>query len=137
MTTRISADLLNDTLNLITLARETARTRGSEAQAARLKPVENELRVLVTRDRNSHSPAPVGDLGDAGFKTMLASLQSDRVRNSTPEAAASIDRQHVVAAMAASGMNEIDIARQMGVTREQVQMMMKLRFINQNAGVKA
>ena len=44
---RITGSLLENTLDLVSLARKTSRLQGSVAEAEKLSPVEKELRTLV------------------------------------------------------------------------------------------
>jgi hypothetical protein len=123
----ITPRLLNDTLNLITLARETALARGQESQAARLTTVVDGLRqvtreaVLPDQTSDERKPTATGVLAASGFQALLAATQSPLAGPSSASAAG--DRGLVAAAMAAGGMPEVDIARQLGITREEVRLM--------------
>ncbi len=121
---QVTASLLNNTLNVIALARETALARGGKDQADRLTPLVDGLRQVATAARQPQpaaSPAaePAGTLAQDDFKTLLAVAQKAPL--SAP--AAGQDRSQVAAAMAAGGMGEVDIARQLGLTREEVRLM--------------
>jgi len=119
---KITPVLLNDTLNLIQLARETARIQGQKAQAERLTPVVDNLRTLVTEAREAKSSSQTADiLNQKDFKTLLAAAQSTPHVPSQPFSS-STGRIQIVQAMSAGGMTDIDIARQMGMTREEVQL---------------
>ena len=116
--TRISASLLTDTLNVITLARETALAKGGQAQAERLTPVVDGLRTLAT------TPAPMPAAASGSPATPVR----------TPTDAVT-DRGAVITAMAAGGMGEVDIARQLGMTREEVRLMLATRDAVPHKGI--
>ncbi|MBI3762794.1 MAG: hypothetical protein HY260_13180 [Chloroflexi bacterium] len=128
---KITPTLLNDTLNLVALARETALARGRQAQADRLAPVVDGLRSLAAASTNSLTPRPPvtasGALAGEDFRALLAAAQAAPL-NGAPSASPlhSLTRGHVAAAMAAGGMTEIEIARQLGVAREEVRIMIRL-----------
>jgi hypothetical protein len=103
---RITSSLLTDTLNVITLARETALARGGQAQAERLTPVVEGLRSLA-------SAAPAAPVA-SGAPAALNVAPSDSLA----------DKAAVITAMSAGGMGDVDISRQLGMTREEVQLML-------------
>jgi hypothetical protein len=126
-TSRVS---LEDSLYLIQMARETALAKGRQTQASRLSPVEEEMRGLVSLSKQpSTSTAPsAGILGQSDFKKMLEVSQT---RNSTQIQSVSsstvADRNRVVTAMASAEMSDIDIARQMGMTRDEVRLVLNVQ----------
>lgn len=123
--TKITSTLLNDTLNVVALARETALARGRQEQAERLTPVVDGLRTLATAARDPQPATPVtGSLAGADFRALLAAAQSAPLNGARQSP--SPDRTQVAVAMAAGGMTEIDIARQLGVAREEVRLMLSL-----------
>lgn len=133
--TRINSDLLSDTLTVITLARETALARGSQAQADRLKPVVDQLRdIAATRAAPAQPAAPSGVLKTDEFQNLLAAAQTAPLKTN---AAPAVDRRQVAAAMASGGMGEVDIARQLGLTREEVRMMLVVDGAGRPAGVSS
>jgi hypothetical protein len=123
---KITPTLLNDTLNVVALARETALARGRQQQADRLAPVVDGLRSLAVASRDPQPAAPpVGPLAGEDFKALLAAAQiprADGLGQSAP-----LDRGHIAVSMAAGGMSEIEIARQLGIGREEVRLMLNLR----------
>jgi hypothetical protein len=130
--TQITPILLNDTLKLIQLARETARVQGQDAQAERLSPLVDNLRSLVSEAREPKSTAPVSDLmAQDDFKTLLKVVQSNSGSVEQPAQSVSssniTDRSQIVNAMAAGGMTELEIARQMGMTRDEVQLILSVQ----------
>ena len=133
--TEIGPNLLNDTLNLVALARETALARGDQARAGKLAPVVDDLRGLVTWAQETSSPAarspdqrPVGFLAQDDFQTLLRVVQSGGASSAdgTSGAATPLERNQMVAAMSAGGMPDVDIARQLGITREEVRLVLTL-----------
>jgi len=121
---RISNSLLEDTLNLVSLAREAARAKGIDAQAERLTPVVDELRTLVeVKDSTAPAaPAVSEDLAGTDFKHMLDTLsqkEGPAPLSESPQA-----KTNVVLAMSEGGMSELDIARYMGVSREEVRLIL-------------
>lgn len=136
---KIQSNLLNDTLNLVQLARETARTQGSQTKAEKLNPVINQLQTLVTNEQTRRPAEPTGIMAQSDFQALLSipKAQSEiQTLLSVPKANPSQsigtglnERNQVISSMALGGMNEIDIARQMGMTRDEVRM-----FLNLNPG---
>ncbi len=124
---RITSDLLSDTLSVIALARETALARGRQAQADRLAPVVEQLRDIAAA-REAAPAAPSGALKTEEFQTLLAAAQGAPLAAGAAPAAGTpaVERGQVAAAMSAGGMGEVDIARQLGVTRDEVRMMLAL-----------
>ncbi|MEI8131910.1 MAG: hypothetical protein WCG34_05715 [Leptolinea sp.] len=125
---KIQNNLLSDTYNLMQLARETARLRGSQQQAEKLSPVVDQLKTLVTQQRASAptSAQPTGILAQDDFKSLLA-VQKNTASNSLTDAK---ERNQVITAMASGGMNDVDIARQMGITRDEIRMVVNLANSN-------
>lgn len=133
----ISPDLLNDTLSLISLAREAALAKGNQAQADRFAPVAKELHSLVNETRagstataNAVPPkpatppsSPTGVMAESGFQALLAASHKNQTANPL---SAALERNQIVAAMGAGGMSDLDIARQMGMTREEVRVVLSI-----------
>jgi len=123
---------LEDTLTLIQMMRETALSQGLQAQASRLTPIESEMRGLVSSSRQSQSgPAPAsGILGQSDFQKLLELTQSCSATAAPGATAnAALERNRMIQAMSAANMSDLDIARQFGVTREEVRLVL-------NAGQK-
>ncbi len=120
---------LEDTLYLIQLMKETALSQGLQAQASRLTPVESEMRGLVSNARQAQpAAAPAsGILGQSDFKKLLEVSQSRAAAGAAPgapSASSALERNRMIQAMASANMSEIDIARQFGVTREEVRLVL-------------
>lgn len=157
--TRISSGLLNNTLNVVQLARETALQMGKQTQATQLSTVVDNLRSVVNTSRATQKPTkPTGILAQDDFRAMMAASQASSARqvssaSQTPEvnAAASssdtlqtvssvsssnstsssqttsaLERNRIIVAMAGGNMSDLDIARQMGMTREEVRMVLNI-----------
>jgi len=124
--TKITSGLLNDTLNLIQLARETALRRGRQAQASRFAPVEQNLQKAVTAARENRAAADSqGLMGQKDFKTLLNISQTDGTQGIS--AARISERNQMVRAMSSGGMSDLDIARQLGMTRQEVRLVVSVQ----------
>jgi hypothetical protein len=123
---KIQNNLLNDTYNLVQLARETARLRGSQQQAEKLSPVVDQLKTLVTQRRSVIQTQPSGIMAQGDFQSLL-NVKKDSSANSMTDAK---ERNQVIKAMASGGMNDVDIARQMGITRDEIRMVVNLANSN-------
>lgn len=138
---KISSHLLTDTLSVVQLARETAMAGGKQAQASRLTSVANDLKNIVTTTRDTRPAVPYGELGQGDFRALLAAA-AKKPEAATNAAAvtgtanvtatgavsstAAAERNRMVLAMAKSNMTDIDIARQLGMTRDEVRMVMNV-----------
>jgi hypothetical protein len=83
----------------------------------------------VTSATSAAPAEPTGVLAQADFKTLLAAAQKAPLNASAASGSAAAsssaqDRGQVVAAMAAGGMGEVDIARQLGASREEIRLML-------------
>ncbi len=133
---------LEDTLYLIQLARETALANGQQEQASRLAPVAEEMRKVVTGSRQAPASASSGLLGQSDFQKLIevsqakntpAQTKSEPTVN-TVSSNSVADRTHIVGAMASSGMSELDIARQLGIPRDEVKLVLNLQNRTKNTG---
>lgn len=139
----ISSVLLSDTLKLIQLARETARVQGQPEQAEKLKPVVDQLKSLAEGTNQAkaaiaaqkttiESISPSGGiLAQEDFRTLLSAVQKSQHQNTSNLPAglrptSSLDRNQMVVSMASGGMSALDIARQMGMTLDEVNMVIGL-----------
>ncbi len=119
---RIQNNLLSDTYNLVQLARETARLKGSQQTADKLTPVVSQLKDLVSQQQAPASTAPTGILAQDDFQSLL-NVEKKSSSSSITDAR---ERNQVIVAMASGGMSEVDIARQMGMPRDEVRMVVNL-----------
>jgi len=125
---------LEDTYTLLQLMRETALMKGRQAQADKLNPVTEQMRTLVENSRKTdqsaapHTQPPAGILGQADFQQLLE-VSKNRPITQPPAAPASDpnERNRLIVAMAAAQMSEVDIARQMGMTREEVRLVLSVQ----------
>lgn len=134
----ISRISLEDTLNLIQLAREAALVQGRAAQAERLSPVINQMQSLVSDVKNSQpaSTQAAGLFGQDDFKKLLDVAQSVPANSSAENSMGNImDRNRMVQAMFEANMSNIDIARQFGITREEVDLILSVNN-RRNLGVE-
>jgi hypothetical protein len=115
---------LEDTYTLMQLVRETALAKGRTEQADQLTPVVNEMRSVVSSARTTSSvPASTGVLGQADFKQLLE-LSQEKVNaaEASQNSVSITERNRLVKAMSSAEMSSLDIARQMGMSREEVDM---------------
>ncbi|MBN1536725.1 MAG: hypothetical protein JW908_08345 [Anaerolineales bacterium] len=138
--TMITDNLLNDTLTLVQLAKETAQIRGQTKQVELLAPVANDLQTLVTsanqpKPTTGASPAPKIEpsseiMVQDDFKTLLSVVQNNSDSNSSQTnhifSSPTNDRNNIISAMVQGGMSILDISRQMGMTRDEVQMFISM-----------
>ena len=133
----ISSVSLNDTYRLVQLARETALVQGRTAQAKRLSPVVDQMRELVkTKPAAQTQPTAVGGvLQQSGFQKLLEVSQAAKADGSTAQTSVNsvMERNRMVMAMSSADMGDVDIARQMGMTRDEVRMVVSVnRFAYSN-----
>ena len=124
---KISPVSIDDTLSLIQLARETALSQGNQGQASRLTPVVNDLRNLVNSSHETKTTQPAassGVLGQSDFRTLLEATQKKSAVPVTESAP--MERNLMVNAMASAEMSDVDIARQLGMTRDEVRMILSV-----------
>jgi len=126
----IGPNLLSDTLNLVQLARETARQKGSQNQADKLSPVVDQLRTLVNNERESKPAKPTGVMAGSDFQTLLS--VSQKKSTSSTNSVSSQERNQMVNALSAGGMSDIDVAKQLGMTRDEVRMILNLSNMGTN-----
>jgi hypothetical protein len=131
MVDKISPSLLNDTLNLVQLARETARIRGNQGKADKLNPVVEQLRTLVNNDSGSDVQPSQGIMAQPDFQALISASQKKDTVTSTTKTVE--ERSQTVNAMASGGMNDLEIARQLGMTREEVRMVLNIANIGLNS----
>lgn len=119
--------LLSDTLNMVTLARETALVLGKNNQANKLTPVVEELRTAVTTAKNPSLPAePTGIMAQSDFQTLLNVAQKSTPSERSIPSLGISERNMIVKAMAEGNMPDVDIARQLGMTRDEVNLVLNM-----------
>jgi hypothetical protein len=126
MPNTISPSLLNDTLQLVQLAREVALSKGAQEKADRLSPVVKDLRSLVSLSQEPKSgAAPTGILAQSDFKSLLQAAQKQSSPNSQTGQGAG-EKSQMVMAMAEGNMSELEIARNLGMTRDEVRLVLSI-----------
>ncbi len=130
--TSIASVSLNDTYRLIQLARETALVQGRTDQAKRLSPVVEEMSELV-KPQQQQAAAPVsvgGMMQQTGFQKLLeisnASKPLAGITSAQPTVNSIMERNRMVMAMSSANMGDVDIARQLGMTRDEVRMVVSV-----------
>jgi len=119
--------LLNDTLNLVQLARETALAQGKNAQAKKLSPVVEDLKGLVHNNHPATSQnKPSGMMAQNDFQTLLNAAKSGNASQRVLPSANIAERNQMVRSMSAGNMLDVDIARQMGMTRDEVRLILSV-----------
>lgn len=142
MDNTIRSGLLNDTYNLVQLARESALAQGRQAQAEKLTPVVDHLKTLVnqnttgakpltsvengTKASGTMAPAATGVVGQSDFQTLLNAAKSVQSNQRTITPVNVAERNQMVRSMAASNMMDVDIARSLGMTREEVRLVLSV-----------
>ncbi len=126
---KITPSLLNDTLNLVQLARETARMQGHQSKADRLQPVVEGLRDIVANAQTSELGGSNGAVSQSDFQVLLKVIQKDNSAagpGSGDKGSSHAERSQILAALSSGGMTDIEIARQMGITRDEVRTVLSL-----------
>jgi hypothetical protein len=119
--------LLSDTLNMVTLARETALVLGKDNQAKKLTPVVEELRTVVSTAKNPSTPAASsGIMAQSDFQTLLSAAQKTTPTDRNIPSLGISERNMIVKAMAEGNMPDVDIARQLGMTRDEVNLVLNM-----------
>lgn len=142
MDNTIKPGLLNDTYHLVQLARELALAQGRQAQADKLSPVVENLKSLVSsnqvapRQTNSvdstaktSNPVPQGASGvvaQSDFQALLNAAKSGQSAQRTITSNNVAERNQMVRSMAAGNMMDVDIARSLGMTREEVRLVLSV-----------
>lgn len=132
MSNNIPKVSLEDSLYVLQLARETALARNRQAQAERMNPVVEQMRGLVANANQSPTTAPsTGVMGQSDFKALLNVAASRTNEERATEATSSVaERNRLVGAMAQANMSEVDIARQFGMSREEVRLILNVQQRN-------
>lgn len=145
MTSRLESDLLSDTLNVVQLARQAAIARGSQDRAGKLSSVANELHKVVSEAGQAKGDSTTSTTNaqnsDTAFHSLLSAIQHHQTSlepDSDQTAAQTVgnvppavqERNLLVTAMAAGTMSEVDIARQLGITRDEVRAILCLNRAN-------
>lgn len=120
-----STDLLKNTLTLVRLARETAVARGRTAQVERFTPLVDDLKKVVENVQDPSGTSPVSTaIAQNDFRSLLSVMSSQQKVSSQTVAPA--ERNQIVVALAAGGMSEIDVARRMSMTLDEVRTLLQI-----------
>jgi hypothetical protein len=120
---------LVDTINVIQLARETALAKGDAAQANRFTPVVSGLQQLASQSLTSGTSTMERSstiLGGDDFSKILETTNSEPASSFSLPSQNVADRNQMIQAMAASDMTHLEIARQMGMSTEEVGLIVNL-----------
>ncbi len=140
MDNTIRPGLLNDTYQLVQLARESALAQGKQAQVDKLSPVVQDLKSLVNNtqetqpvtapthpDKIVQSPAPAtGMMGQSDFQELLNAAQTAPAYQNMASSTGIAERNQMVRSMAAGNMLDVEIARSMGISREEVHLILSI-----------
>jgi hypothetical protein len=139
--------LLNDTYHLVQLARESALAQGKQTQASKLSPVVDDLKNLVSgsgqtaqstptsmtaptqkveSSANTVPAKPSGMMAQSDFQTLLNAAKSVQSGGRVSASNNITERNQMVRSMASSNMMDVDIARRMGMTREEVRLILSV-----------
>jgi DNA-binding NarL/FixJ family response regulator len=125
----INTNLLSDTLNVVQIAQETALRKGNEVQANKMQPVVDKLRSILTQERSAAPIEPSSVMKESSFRTLMSlkeQKQDGNISSNLP-----VEEKHkIVSALASGGMSETDIAKQLGVARDEVRMIVNLSEMN-------
>jgi hypothetical protein len=126
---KISPLQLDDTLYVIQLARETALAAGKQKQAERLTPVIDNLRDLVATSK-APKPALESPKSPEDFRRVLEATQAISTYGSTTSVVTNMERNKIIIAMSSADVPDADIARQLGITREEVRLVLSVQQSN-------
>lgn len=123
---------LEDSLYVLQLAREAALAKNRLAQARRMEPVVEQMRGLVANANQAPTTAPsTGVMGQSDFKALLNIAASRTNEGRATESTSSVaERNRLIGAMAQANMPEVDIARQFGMSREEVRLILNAQQKN-------
>lgn len=120
-------DLLNDTLKLINLARETAKASGKTEQFDRFTPViDNLMKVAASAQNPSNSNTTSEIMAQSDFHKLISISDSTSTQVPSTENTSSSERNQIALALSAGGMQDVDIARQLGMARDDVRTLLQI-----------
>lgn len=140
MANTISSGLLRDTYQIVQLARESALAQGKQTEAEKLSPIVDNLKTLVhsTKETGAATASgpinstvkenvpPTGMMAQSDFQTLLNAAKSVPAAGKTASENHVAERNQMVRSMAAGNMMDVDIARKMGMTREEVRLILSV-----------
>lgn len=116
--------LMNDTLHLMQLAQETARRSGNMQQADKLDPVVNQFKELINREMESASMDAASGDASTSFHKILST--SNGVQNQRNAQLSLNDRNRMITSLSEGGMSDVQIARELNITRDEVRLVINL-----------
>ena len=126
--TNISRVSLEDSLDVLQLARETALAQNRQTQAKRMGPLVEEMRGLVANPPQTTTPPSTGVMGQTDFKTLLNISQEKATQPQSVDSVSSVlERNRLIGAMSEANMSDVDIARQFSMSREEVQLVLSFQ----------
>lgn len=126
-----SVDLLRGTAYLAALARRAALASNDPAareQAIKLAPVAQELKEMArgaAPDPAAPRPSPVAAVSAPDFQALMDAAAKKR-EPASRLASDSLDRAAVALSMARGGANPVEIARSLGLTRGEVDLIINI-----------
>ncbi len=123
-----SSDLLRGTAYLAALARRAAFTSNDPAareQALKLTPVAKELKGLANQMRNTAPPPAPAAVSAPDFQALMAAA-AKKQEPVTTLISDSLDRFDVALSMARGGSNALEIAKSLGLTRGEVDLIINI-----------
>ncbi len=133
---RMISDLLNDTLNVVQLARQASLACGNADRAGKLSSIAEGLHKVVSNansNPSSSSTAQDQAFDDDKFLIFQKSIESKQHpgRNNASTSfynstISNVERASMVMAMVSGGMDEMGIARQLGMTRDEIRGLLSL-----------
>jgi DNA-binding NarL/FixJ family response regulator len=116
--------LMNDTLHLIQLAQETSRRNGNMQQADKLEPVVNQFKELINREMESTTMEAASGDATTSFQKILST--SNGVQNQRNAQLSLNDRNRMITSLSEGGMTDVQIARELNITRDEVRLVINL-----------
>jgi len=129
---KINSSLLNNTLSLLQMASAVAREKGVPEQVERFEPVVDHLTNLLASSDKTKSTNADGIFGQNDFSELLSVANSERTGIDINERMR--EKNNMIFAMSAGGMNDLEIARYMGITRDEVRVILNLSKQNPTGG---
>ena len=121
--------LMSDTLHLMQLAQETARRSGNSQQADKLDPVVNQFKELINREMETTSVETNSSESSQNFQKILSA--SNGAQNQRNTQLSLNDRNRMITSLSEGGMSDVQIARELNITRDEVRLVVNLASATQ------
>lgn len=128
--TDISNVTLENTFYLVQLMHETALSKGLKTQVSCLDPIKEKMQNIMVNNVSSQSEpsSSSGIVTQGDFRRLLEiSRAKDPAGKDTDSSDKIIERNELIKAMAAGKMPDVEIARLMEITREEVRLVLNIR----------